>query len=301
MRQTVKISTLVFVLAVLGLICFSAFPSEASYSVAFADGQYVKLGYAADSPLVWEAKILTGTGNGEKTIFLGSPVFTGNTYGKTSAWEDSNVKQYLNEMYIGSHFPLDELTTGVLLPYGDSPFYDVVVPGAVLVPQPSSNSQPPASIPPSSAGDALIWILDVQEIQATFNGAPDIPWNDPTGYMQRLPYCFGGPYRTRSLDSDDPSVLWSVNSDGSFSREPVASPASVRPVVLPDSSVMLYKRGAGTQAEPYEVCYHWNVIPGVSVRAGGNTITLSFPEAVADNNALPGPKEWNITDGSGTK
>ena len=297
MRQTVcaRISALVFVLAI---FCFSAtVPAEGS--VSFADGQYVKLGYTANTPLMWETKILNGAGGGDRILFLGSSVFTGGSYGDTNVWNSSNVKRYLNETYLAAHFPPDELATGVLIPYGNSPIFDVDVPEQDVAAL--STRSAGEVIPPSSAEDSLIWIPDVQEIQAIYNGTPDIPWNDSAGYPQRLPFSAGGPYVTRSLDPNDPSVVWSIDLDGSFFKDDVDLQATVRPAVLPDSSVMLYKRGAGTQAEPYNVCYRWNVIPGVSARVGEKNITLSFAEPVANNGVWPGAEAWDITDSLGTK
>jgi hypothetical protein len=96
-------------------------------------------------------------------------------------------------------------------------------------------------------------------------------------------------------------VIWTINTDGSFVKDSVtASPSYVCPVVSPDASVMLYKRGWGTQSDPYGVCYRWDISPAVSVKAGTNTITLTFPEAVSNNGVWPGAEAWKITDDLGT-
>jgi hypothetical protein len=63
---------------------------------------------------------------------------------------------------------------------------------------------------------------------------------------------------------------------------------------------MLYKRGKGTQAEPYSVCYRWNVVPAISARAGDNIVTLSFPGEITNNGSWPEAKAWRLTDSRGT-
>jgi hypothetical protein len=64
---------------------------------------------------------------------------------------------------------------------------------------------------------------------------------------------------------------------------------------------MLYKRGAGTQAEPYSVCYRWNAVPALSARAGDNLVVLSFPDEVVNNGKWPEAKAWTLTDSRGTR
>jgi hypothetical protein len=239
-------------LAVLVLaLTIGVLPSAAWSSVSFTDGEYVKLGYTTATPPVWEVKELPGA---MKNLFLGASLAAGGGYGDTNDWLTSNVRRHLNANYLTAHFSPDELATGVLTPYGNTPIYDVTVPEMTysVLAKKSGNSgkiemtpkamSVNATIPPSSAGDSLIWILDVQEIQAIFNLVPDLPWNDTAGYPARTLYAAGGPYRTRSADLLDPLLIWTLNTDGSFSREPVsAAPSYVRPVVSPDTSVMLYK------------------------------------------------------------
>jgi hypothetical protein len=285
--------------ALLVVMTLGVFPSSALAKVTFADGQYVKLGYSA-APPVWEAKALPGAGTGN-FLFLGAPLSTGGGYGDTNVWADSGIRRYFNETYLPTRFPAEELATGILTPYGDAPIYNVVVHGAGYSSLAATPDQGAViEIPPSSAGDSLVWILDVQEIQSIYNGNPALPWNDAAGNTARLICASGGPYRTRSSDPNDPSLIWTIGSDGGFVRDSVMAPAVVRPVVSPDLSVMLYKRGAGTQAEPCGVCYRWNALPTVTADANGNTITLTFPAPVTNNGNWPGPEAWRITDSRGT-
>jgi hypothetical protein len=181
--------------AVLALVLTVAvFPAAAWSSVSFTDGEYVKLGYSTATPPVWEVKELPGA---TENLFLGASLSAGGGYGDTNDWLASNVRRYLNTAYLTAHFSPDELATGVLTPYGDAPIYDVVVPdtgggfnisslksrmkSAAAAPDPSV-----LAIPPSSAGDSLIWILNVQELQEIFNQNPALPWNDATGHAARL-------------------------------------------------------------------------------------------------------------------
>jgi hypothetical protein len=243
-------------LAAIIAVMTGVFPSAPLAGVSYTDGQHVKLGYATGTPPMWEAKVLPGTEAG-RVWFLGSSVSTGDGYGSTSEWPNSNVRRYLHETYLTTHFSPDELATGVLTPYGDSPLYDVVVPDATFTVPATKTKAAVATnpdvtatgvtIPPSSAGGSLIWILDVQEIQAIYNNMPNLPWDDATGYAARLSYAAGGPYRARSVDPGNPSVIWILNADGSFSRDSVAVPALVRPVVSPDASVMLYNGSSSNE------------------------------------------------------
>jgi hypothetical protein len=258
----------------------------------------VKLGYATPTPQAWEAKALPGAGG--RFFFIGQSLQAG-SYGNTSAWETSGVRQYLNGTFLAASFSPDELAAGVLAPYGGNPLYDITVPDKAYAARSSMSLPADVLIPPSSAGDSLVWIPDVQEIQAIFNGKPDLPWDESAGYPARTPYATGGPYRTRSSDPSDPAVIWTVNTNGSFSRESVlASPSYIRPVISPDASAMLYKRGTGTQVDPYAVVYRWNVTSAVSASAGGNAIILTFPNAVKNNGLWPASNAWRITDDIGT-
>jgi hypothetical protein len=291
------LASLISTLVILGVSSVAA-----SADVSFSDNQHVKLGYATVTPPVWEVKALPAIGTEQgKILFLGSALLTGDSYGSTSEWNASNVRQFLNETFLTTHFSKDELEAGVLTPYGNNPIYNVVVSETPHAEMTSNVLAPNVTIPPSSAGDSLVWILDVQEMQGIFNDLPNLPWNDTTGYPARLAYASGGPYRTRSVDPLDQLLIWTLNPDGSFSRDPIsASPSYVRPVVSPDVSVMLYKRGAGTQSDPFSVCYRWNTSPVVSGTVNSNTITLTFPEAVKNNGQWPGAEAWKITDDLGT-
>jgi hypothetical protein len=298
MKQAVRKKFWILSILALVILCVFSTAASALGKVSFPDGQYVKLGYTTAASPVWEAKSLPGKA---VTMFLGAPLSTGGAYGDTNVWENSRVNRYLSETYLTEYFSQEELATGVLTPYGDIPIYSVVVHGtgySSLAAAPDQGTG--VEIPPSSAGDSLVWILDVQEVQSIYNGNPALPWDDAAGNIARLVYASGGPFRTRSLDPNNPSLIWTIGSDGSFSREPVSAPAVVRPVVSPDASVMLYKRGAGTQTNPYSVCYRWNVVPVVTADAKGSTITLAFPETVANNGAWPGSEAWRITDSRGT-
>jgi hypothetical protein len=286
-------------LALLVLVLTVAlFPAASWASVSFTSGEYVKLGYSTVIPPVWEVKELSGA---TKNLLLGAPLSTSGGYGDTSDWLTSNVREYLNNTYLTAHFSADELATKVLTPYGNTPLYDVTVPEMTYGEMTSNAVAPNMAILPSSAGDSLVWILDVQEIQAIYNGIPDLAWNDAANKAARLAYAASGPYRTRGVDSTDPANIWSIDTDGGFFRNPVtAVPTVVRPVVSPDVSVMLYKRGTGTQTDPYNVTYHWNVIPTASIGVNANTMTLQFPEGISNNGAWPGPDAWKIFDGNGT-
>jgi hypothetical protein len=60
MKQ-VKRKFLVLLILVLTVVLSPAV-SQAQAKVSFTGGQYVKLGYAASTPLVWEVKALPGVG-----------------------------------------------------------------------------------------------------------------------------------------------------------------------------------------------------------------------------------------------
>jgi hypothetical protein len=294
-----------FLAALALVLTMAVFPSVSWSSVSFTGGDRVKLGYSTTTPPVWEVKELPGA---TKNLFLGASLSAGGSYGDTNDWMTSNVRRYLNTSYLPANFSPDELATGVLTPYGNTPVYDAVVPDMDqyfdTMKKSGSNFKPKGivgnvTIPPSSAGESLVWILDVQEVQALYNGAANLPWNDAAKNAARIPYAVDGPYRTRSAHSENPLEIWSINSNGSFFRSLVsASPSIVRPVVSPDVSVMLYKRGTGTQTDPYDVTYRWDVIPAISV--GANTITLRFPQGISNNGVWPGPEAWKIFDENGT-
>ena len=288
--------------ALLALALLLLAPAAGSAGVTFSDEEHVSLGSAVPSAPVWEARALPGAAG--RIIFLGQPLSLNGGYGNTSAWNDSNVRQYLNGTFLTAAFSAEELAVGVLTPYGGSPVYDVTVPDKAYAARSTARAVSLPSdvlIPPSYAGDSLVWILDVQEIQAVFNGKSDLPWDDAAGYPARTAYAAGGPYLTRSSDPSDPAVIWTINQNGGFSMEPVsAGPSRVRPVISPDASAMLYKRGSGTEGDPYNAVYRWNVSPSVSASADDNAIILTFPSAVKNNGLWPAPVAWRITDDVGT-
>ena len=257
-------------------------------AATFTDGQYLKLGYATGTPPVWNVKTIPGTG---QNLFIGVPVATtSGKFGSTGAWVGSDVAQYLNGAYLISNFTADEILAGVLSLYGNNPLFNV----------PVSNTAATSTISPSSAGDSAIFILDVQEIQALYNGAANTVYDDASKYAARVNYASGGPFWTRSPVTGDMSKVWRVNADGSFTEEAVATaPIGVRPVVSADVSKMLFKTGLGTQAAPYEVYYRWNTTPNVTV--SGDTVTLQFPEGITNFSGVwPGADAFTVLDDGGT-
>jgi hypothetical protein len=115
-------------------VIFSAGASFAA--VSFTDGEHVKLGYKTAASPVWKAKALPGAGAG-RIFFVGAPLVISGAYGDTSSWPDSNVMAYFNGAFLDANFSPDEISAGVLTPYGDNPVYDVVIPDVSSVVAPA--------------------------------------------------------------------------------------------------------------------------------------------------------------------
>jgi hypothetical protein len=197
------------------------------------------------------------------------------------------------------HFSGDELSTGVLTPYGSEPVViapEIPVATAIDIP-----ARPPFDT--EGAGDSLVWVASVNEILALYNGSL-VPWDNPSYYSPRLEFSLGsmGGCWTRSPDDSDISKVWIINTDGSFSSVSASTPSIwARPVISADHTVMLYKRGTGSEYSPYEICYPWQVASAsISASAAGNLITLNFTEAVVNNGVWPRADAWEIVDSIGT-
>lgn len=298
----------------LALCCVLAFPAAGTASVMFEDGDYVRIGYSTLTPPIWRVKNLPEPW-ADARFFVGPQVSTAGVFNSTigNSWLNSDIRSYLNGTYLSLHFNSEELLTGVLTPYGSEPVItapevpdDAVaewgLEWAISQHVDELEITTGSSFDTEGVGDSLVWLPSVNEILALYNGSL-VPCDDPLYFSPRLEYSLGsmGGYWTRSPDEDDISKVWVINFDGSFSSTSAYTPSILaRPVISADQTVMLYKRGIGSEFSPYEICYPWQIdSTSISASAAGNLITLSFPEAVVNNGAWPRADAWEITDDIG--